>query len=605
METIDRVNSSFFDMAMNWVSPIIDCKIAQSHHKGYIMKLHTSSMSRCLNALACFVFGALTLAQPAILASEEFFPVSIAVDANKSTGPWIPFWRFFGADEPNYAYMPQGERLLGELGKLGSALVFFRTHHLLTSGDGAHAPKFGSTSAYKEDSLGNPVYDWSINDRIFDTYLKQGVRPYVQIGFMPEALSTHPEEYLHNPDQRHPAPVKAGHSRPPKDYQRWGDLVHEWTKHCLERYGKEEVMKWYWQVWNEANAPTYWQGSREDFFKLYDYAVDGVRRALPEAKVGGPETAGDGGTWMRDFLEHCARGKNYATGKIGSPLDFISFHAKGQPIMVDGRVRMGMSEHLSTIRRLYQGIAGSDDYRHLPIIIGESDPDTSAAYIGPLSAYRHGTMFASYTAASFPRKLELATRYGVNLEGALTWSFTFEGKPIFAGYRQLASDGIDHAVFNVFRMFGQMGGQRLSVASTSALDVDEICKQGVRERPDVGGWASRDGDQVLVMLWHYHDLDVPGPAAQITLDMRGMKKSASFTRQVIDENHGNAYTTWLRLGSPTSLTTEQRAMLVQASGLADLGPAENMTSTDGRLTLSLSLPRQAVTLLRFNLRSGD
>ena len=556
-------------------------------------------------ALASFALGMMAIMQPGILASEIDFPVSIEVDADKPTGPWVPFWRFFGADEPNYAYMPEGDRLLGELGKLGSAPVFFRAHHFLTSGDGAHAPKFGSTSAYKEDSLGNPVYDWSINDRIFDAYLKHGVRPYVQIGFMPEALSSHPEDYLHNPDQRYAAPVKAGHAYPPKDYQRWGDLAHAWAKHCVQRYGKDEVTKWYWQVWNEANANTYWPGTREEFFKLYDYAVDGVRRALPEARVGGPETAGDGGTWMRDFLEHCARGKNYATGKIGSPLDFISFHAKGQPIMVDGRIRMGMSEHLSTIRRLCQGIAGSPDFRHLPIIIGESDPDSGAASLGPYSPYRNGTVYSSYTAASFPRKIELATRYGVNLEGALTWSFTFEGKPIFAGYRQLASAGIDHAVLNVFRMFGRMGGQRLSVASTGALDVDEICKNGVRDRPDVGGWASRDGNQILVMLWHYHDLDVPGPSAKINVVMRGMNKGAAYTRQVIDENHGNAYTTWLRLGSPAVLTEEQRAMLVQASGIADLGPAEQLMATDGRISLNLSLPRQAVTLLRFNLRSEN
>ncbi len=555
--------------------------------------------------LACLMAGSLAAFQPFAVAVEADFPVSITVDGDHPTGPLIPIWRFFGADEPNYACMPEGERLLGELGKLGSEPVFFRTHHLLTSGDGAHAPKFGSTSAYKEDAHGNPVYDWSINDRIFDAYLKQGVRPYVQIGFMPEALSSRPEGYVRNPNRNIPAPVTAGHSQPPKDYQRWGDLVHAWAKHCLERYGKDEVERWYWQVWNEANANTYWPATIEEYFKLYDFAVDGVRRAIPNAKVGGPETAsGAGGTWMRDFLEHCARGTNYATGKVGSPLDFISFHAKGEPIMVDGRIRMGISEHLSTIKSAYQAIRDFPDYRHLPIVIGESDPDSGAAYIQPYSAYRNSTMFSSYTAASFPRKIELADRLGLNLEGALTWSFTFVDKPPFYGFRQLASAGIDHPVLNVFRMFGQMRGQRLSLVSSGAIGVDEMCAKGVREQPDVSGWASRDGNQVMVMLWHYHDLDVPGPSAKIQLALRGMGKGVSLTRQVIDEHHGNAYTVWLKMGSPGSLTPQQRTSLEQAAKLHDLGPVEALPAKDGQVELSVILPRQGVTLLRLDLQAG-
>ena len=555
--------------------------------------------------LTVVVFGIIAALLPAAPAVESPFPVSITVDADKPSGPWIPFWRFFGADEPNYAYMPEGERLLGELGHLGSVPVFFRTHHLLTSGDGANAPKFGSTSAYKEDAQGNPVYDWTINDRIFDAYLKQGVRPYVQLGFMPEALSIHPQDYLKNPSKDFPAPVKAGHAYPPKSYQRWGDLCHEWAKHCVERYGKKEVEQWYWQVWNEANASTYWGGTREDYFKLYDYAMDGVRRALPEARVGGPETAsGAGGTWMHDFLEHCARGTNYATGKIGSPLDFLAFHAKGQPTMVDGRICMGMSEHLLNIDDGYKAIAASPEYRHLPIIIGESDPDSGAAYLQPYSAYRNGTLYATYTAASFPRKLELAARRGVDLEGALTWSFTFVDKPPFAGYRQLASAGIDHPVLNVFRMYGQMSGQRIPLASDGAVGIDEMCATGVRGRPDVSGWASRDGDHLTIMLWHYHDLDVAGPAAAVHLALRGSTRGASLTRRMINDDHGNAYTAWLRMGSPKSLTAPQRTELEAAASLTDLGPAETVSSTAGRINVEVNLPRQSVMLLRFDLQAA-
>jgi len=161
------------------------------------------------------------------------FPVTIRVVASKPVGELTPIWRFFGADEPNYAYMKDGKKLLAELGQLGSPQVYFRCHHLLTSGGGAYALKWGSTSAYQEDAEGRPVYDWTINDRIFDTYLERGVKPYVQIGFMPEALSTHPEDYPHHPPVNERAPVNAGQSYPPKDYAKWGELAYQWTRHCV------------------------------------------------------------------------------------------------------------------------------------------------------------------------------------------------------------------------------------------------------------------------------------------------------------------------------------------------------------------------------------
>ena len=128
----------------------------------------------------------------------DAFPVTVHVDAAKPQGELRPIWRFFGADEPNYAYMTHGKKLLAELGELRPKQVYFRTHNLLTSGDGTPALKWGSTGAYNEDAGGNPTYDWTILDRIFDTYLERGIRPYAQIGFMPKDLSIKPEPYRHH-----------------------------------------------------------------------------------------------------------------------------------------------------------------------------------------------------------------------------------------------------------------------------------------------------------------------------------------------------------------------------------------------------------------------
>jgi xylan 1,4-beta-xylosidase len=393
--------------------------------------------------IAMSLFGSLVCAAEAPTPSRDAsLPLVIHIDAAKPQAELTPIWRFFGYDEANYTYMKDGKQLLSELGQLGGPQVYIRCHHLLTSGDGSPALKWGSTNAYTEDATGNPVYDWTITDRIFDTYIQRGLKPYAQIGFMPEALSIHPQDYPHHPPANKIV-GDAGFNYPPKDYAKWGELVYQWTKHCVERYGKAEVETWYWEVWNEPNL-AYFRGSHEDYFKLYDYAVDGVRRALPAARVGGPE-AGDGArtTFLHEFLNHCAHGTNYVTGKMGSPLDFISFHAKGKPTFVAGHVEMGMAHQLADIDGAFAVIASFPEYKKTPVVIGECDPEGCAACRGPQNGYRNGTMYSSYTAAIFPLVYELADKHGVNLEGALTWAFEFEDQPYFAGFRALASNSLD------------------------------------------------------------------------------------------------------------------------------------------------------------------
>ncbi len=570
-----------------------------SHHQNHSMnKIKPTLMFFAVISLSV---NSLVAQSNTVLATT--FPVTMQIHADKPLGELKPIWRFFGADEPNYAYMKDGKKLLAELGKLGAPQVFFRTHHLLTSGDGAYALKFGSTSAYKEDTNGNAIYDWSINDKIFDTYLERGIKPYVQIGFMPEALSTHPEKYLHQPPIDQKADAAAGQAYPPKDYVKWGELSYQWAKHCVEKYGRSEVEQWYWEVWNEPNI-MYWHGSHEDYFKLYDYAVAGVRRALPNAKVGGPETAGGpGGKFLREFLQHCAHGTNYASSQLGSPLDFVSFHAKGSPVFTNNHVRMSMASQLNNMDAAFAVIASFPEYKKLPIVIGESDPEGCAACREPRDAYRNGTMYSSYTAASFPRALELAVKHGVNLEGALTWAFEFEDQPPFAGFRQLASAGLDLPVLNVFRMFGKMSGQQIAVESSAGLNAEIIRTKNVRGNPDVFAFASLDTNQLAVLVWNYHDDDLPGTAAAVDLAIQGIslgKGEVQLTRYLIDAQHSNAYEAWKQLGSPMSPTPKEFIQLEQAGQLAMVGAPEKITMVDNALKTTITLPRQAVALLIFH-----
>jgi xylan 1,4-beta-xylosidase len=531
---------------------------------------------------------------------NDTFPVTIVVDASRPKGLLRSIWRFFGADEPNYGTMKYGKRLLAALGQLRPKTVYFRAHNLLCSGDGTPALKWGSTGAYAEDGQGNPVYNWTILDRIFDSYLERGVRPYMEIGFMPKDLSIKPEPYQHKwtPAAKYDEIYK-GWAYPPKDYTRWAELVYQWVRHCVDRYGRAEVEHWYWETWNEANIG-YWRGTPEEFRKLHDYAIDAVRRALPTARVGGPDTAGSGGRFTRDFLEHCLRGTNYATGKTGTPLDFVSFHAKGAPTTVDGHVRMGISNQLRNIEDGFRIIASYPELKNTPIVIGESDPEGCAACQGPQLAYRNGTMYSSYTAASFARKLDLADRHGVNLEGALTWAFEFEDQPFFAGFRSLATNGIDKPVLNVFRMFSRMGGQRVQVESDGEVQLDAMLREGVRARPDVSALASLDPNRLCILVWHYHDDDVPGPVAAVEMGLAGLPKASGDARLEhyrIDADHSNAYTAWLRMGSPQRPTPEQYDQLEKAGQLQVLGQAQTVRIENHTASLRFNLPRQAVSLL--------
>jgi xylan 1,4-beta-xylosidase len=549
-------------------------------------------------ALAVAVVAA-TLTKPSAAEDTDSFPVKISVDASKPTGELKPIWRFFGADEPNYATMKDGRKLLMELGELDKDRVYFRAHNLLCTGDGKAALKWGSTNIYTEDENGNPIYDYTIVDEIIDTYRARGVRPYLQIGFMPKALSTNPEPYQHKwrPGLKYDE-ISTGWAFPPKDYNKWAELVYQWTKHCVERYGREEVETWYFEVWNEPNGRAYWRSSVEEFCKLHDYAIDAVRRALPTARVGGPDTAGDGGKFMDAFRKHVTTGTNYATGKIGTPTDFVAFHAKGNPKFIDGRVQMGIANQLRTIDTGFRRIAAVPQLKDTPIIIGECDPEGCAACQGPQLAYRNGTMYSSYTAASFARIHDLADVTGVNLEGALTWAFEFEDQPYFAGFRVLATNGIDLPVLNVFRMFSKMGDQRLAVKSDAAVSLEEMMKTGVRGRPDVSALAASKDGRTTVMLWHYHDDDLPGPSAAVTLDISGLKKSGLRVRQFrIDETNSNAFTLWKKMGSPQKPTSEQYAQLEKAGQLAEVAAPSVTAMPGGNARLEVDLPRRAVSLL--------
>jgi xylan 1,4-beta-xylosidase len=535
-------------------------------------------------------------------------PIAIQVDAAKSIGPYKPIWNYFGADEPNYTYAPNGEKLLRELSALSSFPVYFRTHNLLTTGDGTASLKWGSTNAYREapagsSIAGSPIYDWTITDRIFDALQAAHIRPLVEVGFMPEALSIHPEPYRHSFPQ---GDVFTGWSYPPKDYAKWSALVVAWVHHLRQRY---DTSGWLWEVWNEPDIP-YWHGTPEEYDKLYDVTAAAIRGELPEAKIGGPESTGPANdraaAFLKQFLEHCAHGTNAATGKTGAPLDFISFHPKGSPKFLDGNVdshtdghvRMNVGAQLRSVERGMQIVASYPEWRNTPIILGESDPEGCAACKGEQNGYRNGPLYGASVAEAIARTYELARKESVHIQGAVTWAFEFENQPYFAGFRELATNGVDKPVLNVFRMLGMLGGDWIESSSTGAQPLDQVVAGSVTAAPDVNAVATRDGREVDVLLWNYHDDDIPAASAAIHLEVASIPaNSVSVEIFRMDADHSNSFAAWKKMGSPQQPTPAQRERL-EDSAAPEHDPPRTVAARDASVTLDFSLPRQGVYLVK-------
>jgi xylan 1,4-beta-xylosidase len=211
-------------------------------------------------------------------------------------------------------------------------------------------------------------------------------------------------------------------------------------------------------------------------------------------------------------------------------------------------------------------------------------------------------MYSSYTAASFARKHDIADKHGVSLEGALTWAFEFEDQPYFDGFRVLATNDIDLPVLNVFRMFALMSGQRFETQSSAQIPLEKVIKEGVRGDPDVGALASMERDKLCIFAWHYHDDDVLGLSASISIVLEGLvwkvNNRSKLSHFRIDEKHSNSFTEWKSMGSPQHPNDEQYAALTAAGKLATLDETKTAIEIkDGQTTLSFDLPRQGVSLL--------
>lgn len=541
---------------------------------------------------AVSAFAALFICGTAVAQAQ---PAKVTVDLSSKLGPYKPAYAWFGYDEGNYSTMHDGKALLRELRDLSPVPVQIRVHHLLTSGDGVAELKWSSTNVYREDANGKPIYDFTILDTIFDEFKAAGVTPMVELGFMPKDLTSGTNEY----QVRYPARATSGSVQaPPKDYAKWQELARVVTAHLAQRYGADAVRKWYFEVWNEPDID-YWHGTPEQYWQLYDHAVAGVRAALPGALVGGPATTGPNNPkaykFLDDFLAHVSAAK--------VPLDFISFHVKGQPVIKDGEVKMGIAKELNDADKGFEIVA-----RHklgkLPIILSEADPEGCAACsmkVNPANGYRNGTLYPSYTAAAYKGLLDLADRRKVNLISMLSWSFEFENKDYFEGFRSLSTNGINKPILNFFRMAALMSGSRVAASSDAAVPLNAKMTSGVGGLPDIDAMATTDGREAAVLLWNYHDDERGAPTAPISIAVKGLPKAAKrmrVTHYRIDDTHSNAYAVWKAMGSPQKPSPEQLAELKSKDGLQLLEAPYWVTPKSGGIAIDADMPRHSVSLIQ-------
>ncbi len=309
--------------------------------------------------------------------------------------------------------------------------------------------------------------------------------------------------------------------------------------------------------------------------------------------------------FLNAFLKHCLRDTNYVTGKIGSPLDMVSFHAKGSPKVVNGIVVMNGSRQLHNIEDNFKVIGNFPELKNIPIILGESDPEGCAACgmaTSPENAYRNGTMYSSYTAATVAREYELADEYQKNLVGSVNWSFEFENQPWFAGYRDLATNGVDKPVLNVFRMFGMMKGNKVKAESDRMYPLKTVMDSGFRSvKTDIGVLAAKDQHSATVMIWNYHDEDKQGAGEPVKISISGVPaQKVTVTEYRVDKEHSNSYEVWKKMGSPQNPALAQINELEKAGQLQAMTKPGKVNVVNGKVSLNSLLPRQGVSLIKLD-----
>ncbi|HET7299415.1 MAG TPA: glycosyl hydrolase family 39 [Oleiagrimonas sp.] len=465
-------------------------------------------------------------------------PVRVQVDAQAQGTPFPHFWeKMFGSGHALLALRDGYRRDLGMV-KRATDFTYVRAHGILD----------GEVGVFHLDKQGKPVYNFSYVDQIYDGLLARGVKPFVELSFMPPDLDSKPDA----------AKPFFYHFRasPPKSYALWDGLIEAFAKHLIDRYGIHEVSSWYFEVWNEPNI-AFWNGTpaQATYFKLYDHTARALKSVSPLLRVGGPATAS--AAWVPEFLEHAHAGH--------VPVDFVSTHAYGNPC--------------TAVKEVHQQIAASP-YPHMPFFLTEFNA----------TIYTVPNMLDSVYMGPWLARIVHNCAGNVDMISYWTFSDVFEEQgivtsPFYGGYGLIAERGIPKPVFNAFAMLHKLGRTRLPAGNGPVLI------------------TRRDDGSLVLALWNYADpvsykttyVDKPpqGAALRFDIDISHLADVGHAEVWRLDEHHGNVIPTFDAMGRPAHPSKRQIRKLRRAARMA---PAEDVMVHDGKL--SIEVPPQGLVVVR-------
>ena len=469
-------------------------------------------------------------------ARAQATPVTVEIDAAAPSHPFPHFWEeMFGSGRAVLSLRESYRHDLREVKRI-TDFEYIRFHAIFHDEIGL----------YDEDKDGKPVYNFSYVDQIYDGMLENKVRPFIELSFMPEKLTS-------DPNAKHAFWYKQNVA-PPKDWGKWEQLVESFTRHLVERYGEDEVAQWYFEVWNEPNLD-FWVGNPKDttYFDLYDHAARAVKRVSSKLRVGGPATAQ--AAWADRFLAHCKE-KNV-------PVDFVSTHVYGNDTAKDV---FGTEEKIPrnemvcrAVKKVHEQIAASA-YPNMPLIWSEYNAAydntpavTDSAYMGPYLANTIRECDGLTTMMSY-----------------WTFSDVFEEQgvvktPFYGGFGLLAEESIPKPAFNDFALLHRLGDTRLEVKSDSVLV------------------TKRKNGALAVAVWNLFLPEEAGSPKTFALHFTGVK-AGKVRVTIVDKEHGSPLPAYEKMGSPRFPSRQQIETLRKAAAMPG---AEEQVLKNGEMKLTL------------------
>ncbi len=480
------------------------------------------------------------------LAARSQTVENVVVDAAAPAHPLPHFWEhMFGSGRAILSLRDSYRQDLRETRKI-TAIRYVRFHAIFHD----------EVGVYDEDAQGRPVLNFSYVDQIYDGLLANGVRPFVELSFMPRKLAA--REVLH-------AFWYKQNVSPPKDYAKWDDLITQFTKHLVDRYGLDEVSQWYFEVWNEPNLD-FWAGEprQPTYFELYDHTARDIKAVNPRLRVGGPASAQ--AAWADDFIRHCAENK--------IPVDFVSSHVYGNDKSEDV---FGTHEAIPRDRMVCRAVKKVHDQiksstmPNLPLFWSEfnasymNEPEvTDTSYMGPWMADTIRQCDGLVDEMSYWTFSDVFEEQGVVKQ------------PFYGGFGLIAAGGIPKPSFNAFLLLHQLGEERLASSSESAL-------------------VTRRADGTLVIAaWNMAAPGAPGASKEVKFQFENARAPRVRVMR-LDPEHGDVHKAYEAMGSPRYPTRDQIEKLRAAARLAS---PEMHDVKDGVVTLSI--PAHGLVLLEMN-----